>query len=48
MGTILGKGFAQVQVHTNHSMIAEGKSTVMSAQVLMQNPFTKFLIAKFL
>ena len=24
MGTILGKGFAKAQVHTNHSMSAEG------------------------
>ena len=29
MGTILGKGFAQAQVHTNHSTIAEGTSSVM-------------------
>ena len=31
MGTILGKGFAQAQVHTNHSMSAEGTSAVMYA-----------------
>ena len=31
MGTILGKGFAQV--HTNHSTSAEGTSAVMYARV---------------
>ena len=33
MGTILGKGFAQAQVHTNHSTSAEGTSAVMYARV---------------
>ena len=32
MGTILGKGFAQAQVHTNHSTSAEGTSAVMYAR----------------
>ena len=41
MGTILGKGLAQAQVHTNHGMMAEGKSTVMYARVLVQKPFRK-------
>ena len=31
MGKILGKGFAQAQVHTNHSTSAEGTSAVMYA-----------------
>ena len=34
MGTILGKGFAQAQVHTNHSTSAKGTSAVMYAGVL--------------
>ena len=29
MGTILGKDFAQAQVHTNHSTNAKGTSTVI-------------------
>ena len=29
MGTILGKGFAQAQVHTNHSTSAEGTCTMV-------------------
>ena len=29
MGTISGMGFAQAQVHTNHSKSAEGTSAVM-------------------
>ena len=41
MGTILGKGFAQAQVHTNHSASAEGTSAVMYARVLVQNPFPR-------
>ena len=41
MGTILGKGFAQAQVHTNNSMSAEGTSAMMYARVLVQNPFPK-------
>ena len=41
MGTILGKGFAQAQVHTNHSTSAEGTSAVMYARVLVQNPFPR-------
>ena len=32
MGTILGKGFPQAQVHTNHSTSAEGTSAVMYAR----------------
>ena len=32
MGTILGKGFAEAQVHTNHSTSAEGTSAVMYAR----------------
>ena len=31
MGTILAKGFAQAQVHTNHSTSVEGTSAVMYA-----------------
>ena len=34
MGTILGKGFAQAQAHTNHSTSAKGTSAVMYARVL--------------
>ena len=34
MVTILGKGFAQAQMHTNHSMSAEGTSAVMYARAL--------------
>ena len=41
MGTILGKGFAQAQVHTNHSMSAEGTSAVMNLRVVVQNPFPR-------
>ena len=41
MGTILGKSFAQAQVHTNHSTSAEGTSAVMYARVLVQNPFPR-------
>ena len=41
MGTILGKGFAQAQVHTNNSMSAEGTSAMMYARVLVQNPLPK-------
>ena len=33
MGTISGMGFAQAQVHTNHSTSAEGTSAVMYARV---------------
>ena len=36
MGTILGKGFAHAQVHTNHSTSAKGTSAVMYAQVSTQ------------
>ena len=32
MGTISGMGFAQAQVHTNHSTSAEGTSAVMYAR----------------
>ena len=32
MGTILGKGFAQAQVHTNHSTSAEGTKISMVAK----------------
>ena len=39
MGTMLGKGFAQAQVHANHSTSAEGTSAVMYALLLVQNPF---------
>ena len=41
MGTISGMGFAQAQVHTNHSTSAEGTSAVMYARVLVQNPFPR-------
>ena len=41
MGTILGKGLAQAQVHTNHSTSAEGISAVMYARVLVQNSFPR-------
>ena len=33
MGTISGMGFAQAQVHTNHSTSAEGTSAVMYARL---------------
>ena len=33
MGTILGKGFAQAQVHTNHNTSAEGTSAVICMNV---------------
>ena len=33
MGTILGKGFARAQVHTNHSTSAKGTSAVMYADL---------------
>ena len=35
MGTILGKGFAQAQVHTNHSTSAKGTSALMYALLLV-------------
>ena len=35
MGTILGKGFPQAQVHTNYSTSAEGTSAVMYARCTM-------------
>ena len=46
MGSISGMGFAQAQVHTNHSTSAEGTSAVMYARVLVQNPFSNSSINK--
>jgi len=41
MGTITGIGFAQAQLHTNHSMSAKGTSAVTYARVLVKNPFPR-------